>query len=152
MAALHCVAREGSSLTLQWRGGPEGLEPVRLAVLQHLTDSAVDRSAIYRCELVLEEIVLNIIRHVQAGPEGTTLELTVTVEAGRVELCFTDPGPPFDPTRHPSPPLPGRLEEAQPGGLGIHLVRRMTQGLTYTRDGDRNCLRVLVARTPAAAV
>jgi len=58
--------------------------------------------------------------------------------ANRVE----DDGRPFDPTVAPQPDFSQPVENRRKGGLGIPLVRGMTDAFEYHREGDTN--RVLV--------
>ena len=51
-----------------------------------------------------------------------------------------DRGLAFDPWEAPEPVRPTSLEEAPIGGLGIHLMRRVSDGLGYRRDGGGNVL------------
>ena len=63
-----------------------------------------------------------------------------------VTIEFIDEAPPFDPlTETPIPDTAAGIEERQIGGLGVFLVREMMDEAEYTRDGNRNRLK-LVAR------
>jgi serine/threonine-protein kinase RsbW len=51
---------------------------------------------------------------------------------------MTDWGVPFDPLDHDDPTKPTSVEDARIGGLGIMMVKRMTDDLSYVRDDDAN--------------
>ena len=51
-----------------------------------------------------------------------------------------DDGLPFNPLEAPEPDLDSPIETRQIGGLGIHLVRNVTDGLEYRRNEGRNRL------------
>ena len=53
-----------------------------------------------------------------------------------------DNGRAFDPTAAPAPDLSLPLEQRDPGGLGIHLMRRMIDRVEYRRAGGENRLRL----------
>ncbi|MEW6440506.1 MAG: ATP-binding protein [bacterium] len=94
----------------------------------------------YRIELAVIEACTNVIRHAYAP--GTTGRLGVSIRrAGKgLEVLVLDEGPPFDPTRMPSPDL------AQPreGGYGIFLMKKLMTEVRYVRRGARwNCLYLL---------
>jgi anti-sigma regulatory factor (Ser/Thr protein kinase) len=120
-----------------------------------LRRAGMPEPVVARAETVLEEVAMNVIRHGFADPAALAAA-AVTVEvrtggpeadgAGRCTLVFEDPGRPFDPTATPLLPPARRLEEATIGGLGIPLVRRMAQALTYRRlePEGRNRLTVVL--------
>jgi anti-sigma regulatory factor (Ser/Thr protein kinase) len=54
-----------------------------------------------------------------------------------MDVAVEDPGPPFDPLAEPHrPPLGAGIEQRPVGGLGIHLVRRLTTRLAYARTPE----------------
>ncbi|HEX2215493.1 MAG TPA: ATP-binding protein [Xanthobacteraceae bacterium] len=97
--------------------------------------------------LVLEEAVANVINHGLPGsPPPHRVAVRLEIDADTVAAEVIDNGRPFDPTGAPRPDLSLPLEERQPGGLGIHLMRELMDGLDYRRSGDRNILRLHKAR------
>jgi anti-sigma regulatory factor (Ser/Thr protein kinase) len=109
--------------------------------------------AAFRLDLVLSEAVTNVMDHAQRPDARGTIELACAVEDGLILVQVSDDGPPFDPTARAPAVLPGSLEEATPGGLGIHLMRQYTSSMAYRRDNDRNilCLTLPIAHRPASA-
>lgn len=97
-----------------------------------------------RLELAVEEWVVNLCRHAYPGGEGP---IDVAVLEGRDNLTveIADYGPPFDPTASPEPDVNAPLAEREPGGLGLLLMRRMTDEVRYRRDGPRNVVTLRVA-------
>jgi anti-sigma regulatory factor (Ser/Thr protein kinase) len=97
--------------------------------------------------LVLEEAVANVINHGLPGAQPPhRLAVRLAIGADIVAAEVIDNGRPFDPTGAPPPDLSLPLEERQPGGLGIHLMRELMDGLDYRRSGDSNILRLHKAR------
>jgi serine/threonine-protein kinase RsbW len=105
-----------------------------------------DRAA--SCLVVAEEMMTNVARH--AWPEGVAPGI-FTVAAGirrggaavEVLLSTEDDGIPFDPTLSGTPDTGAPVELRAVGGLGIHLVMRMTAWQCYRREGGRNRFSVL---------
>jgi anti-sigma regulatory factor (Ser/Thr protein kinase) len=97
--------------------------------------------------LALEEAVANAINHGLPGsPPPPHIKVRLEIAPGFVIAEVIDNGQPFDPTGAPAPDLSLPLEERQPGGLGIHLMRELMDGLDYRRSGNRNILRLRKAR------
>ena len=90
--------------------------------------------------LALEEIVVNVIRY--GHPEGGKHEIQVwlSLEQDCVVATVEDDGLPFNPLEAPEPDLDSPIETRPIGGLGIHLVRNITDGLAYCRSEGRNRL------------
>jgi len=89
---------------------------------------------------VLEELFVNSVRHggCENLPEAACISLHL--QGGEVRVVYTDRGNPFDPTSAPAPDLSTSLADRTPGGLGVHLVRQIMNGLEYRRERDRNIL------------
>ncbi|WP_300701967.1 ATP-binding protein [Bacteroides sp.] len=89
--------------------------------------------------LALEEAVSNIIMY--AYPQEEAHEIILKTSATENQLIFflTDNGLSFDPTSAPEVNLDIPAEERQIGGLGIFLIRRIMNEVTYRRlDGENH--------------
>ena len=90
--------------------------------------------------VILDEIAANIVRHSKA----TRFELKVELaeDPAGIRLVFTDDGVPYDPLAHADPDTTLPPEERPIGGLGIMMVKKMSDSLSYERAGDSNVLTV----------
>jgi serine/threonine-protein kinase RsbW len=130
----------GFSLTL-----PKALASVeagRLALLAYLEPFALAAPVINRLEVIFEELVSNVVRH---APEATYVALSAAVNEGLVCLSVEDDGAAFNPLLSDGHTPFDRLENAQIGGLGIVLVKRLSRSLDYERIGQVNRVRLVVA-------
>lgn len=97
-----------------------------------------------RINLVLEEAVVNVINY--AYPEGVegkiALDCSHDAASGALTLEISDSGIPFDPTAAVEPDTGAPLEQRPIGGLGIYLVRNLSDGVEYRREADRNILKI----------
>jgi serine/threonine-protein kinase RsbW len=93
-------------------------------------------------ELALEEIFMNIVTHGTPGGAQQRVDVSLVVTDGGLTMTFEDDGPPFDPLSLPAPDITARLEERAVGGLGVALMRRMMDSVSYHRIGTRNQLTV----------
>ena len=93
--------------------------------------------------LALEEAVANVINHGLPGlppPHRVLVRLEIGADAVAAEVV--DNGKPFDPTAAAPPDLSRPLEERQPGGLGIPLIRGLMDRVAYRRVGNSNILHL----------
>ncbi|HUP50365.1 MAG TPA: ATP-binding protein [Thermoanaerobaculia bacterium] len=99
----------------------------------------------YPIELALEEIFTNMVRHNAAGRSDIRIELDI--RDGEVIATVTDfDAPRFDPTTDAPPPaIERQLELRTPGGLGIHLVKKMIDRIEYSHH-DRTATVTLHKR------
>jgi len=107
------------------------------------SECGVTGDTLFKLSLALEEAVANVINHAFAGvppPHCITVELAI--ESDRVTAEIVDNGRPFDPSAAPAPDKTSPLETRDVGGLGIHLIREMTERVEYRRVGDENRLRL----------
>ena len=97
--------------------------------------------------LALEEVFANVVRYAWEGGQHT-VHLRLAREAGAVVAVLEDDGQPFNPLDLPpfDPDTP--LQERREGGMGINMLRSLTDQQTYERCGGRNRLRLTVRRHP----
>lgn len=93
-------------------------------------------------ELALEEVFMNVVMHGGSEQGPSTVWLELERADGRLNLSLSDNGPAFDPLALPTPDLDAPLEERPVGGLGVHLVREMMDGVSYAHCDGRNTLRM----------
>ena len=104
----------------------------------------------FRVDLVLEEAVTNIIN--SAYPEGGSHEISLVAQSTpeRLSIDVIDGGRPFNPLDAPPKAQPARLEDAEPGGFGLVLIRKYCDGLRYERTAGRNRLTLVFDMVPKA--
>ncbi len=120
------------------------LSGVALAAQRFLQQQEVGAPVLYLTQLALEEILSNIIRHGGRPAPDASIAIRVRANQGAVDLHVVDEARPFDPRSAPEPDLEAPLEQRRAGGLGIPLLRRLTNDLRYERIGEANHLRVRI--------
>ena len=86
----------------------------------------------FRVELVVEEAMMNVIRH--AEPMGATrAALDARWANGRALVAMEDNGPAFDPLQAAPRPINGAIAGTHDGGFGLHLLRGNTDAARYAR-------------------
>ena len=97
---------------------------------------------VHDLNLALEEILTNIISYGYTDNREHEIKVRLSVQPGEVKAEVEDDGQPFNPLEAPEADIAQSLEERTIGGLGIHLVRKLMDGLEYKRQGDRNLLTI----------
>ncbi len=91
--------------------------------------------------IILDEIASNIVKH--SGASGFEMDVEFLTNPSGVKLVFSDDGTPYDPLAHADPDITLSAEERPIGGLGIMMVRKMSDSVAYERVNHRNCLSVV---------
>ena len=100
----------------------------------------IDNDITMSLNLAIEEAVVNVMNY--AYPEGTVGYVDIEAEADDhfVTFVISDTGKPFDPTQKDEVNTELSVEDRPIGGLGIHLVRRMMDEISYRYADHRNIL------------
>ena len=125
------------------------LADVAKEVFAWLANLPLSSRAKYSVGLAIEEIGSNTIKYGYDDDREHEIAVHVAAQDDRVEIVFEDDGHAFDPTGHPKPDLERIVESRKIGGLGIELVRRICENMSYQRVGDRNRLVLHVRRFEA---
>ena len=90
--------------------------------------------------LVTEELVVNIADY--AYPDGGNDFLDVEIERDEkhITLRFCDGGVPFNPLKQPSPDISLPMEQRRIGGLGLLIVIKKMDSVTYEYADGKNVL------------
>ena len=124
----------------------ESLGLVQDFVGEHATRLGLGADLAGKLELVVEELVVNIGSYAYPQGEGDMeVDCVLSPDATRFCLILRDWGAAFDPLDRDAPDLEGGLDEREPGGLGIFLVREMADECTYRRSADMNEFRACFA-------
>ena len=70
-------------------------------------------------------------------------DIQVELDRERLSVTVEDEGLPFNPFARSAPDTTLSLEEREIGGLGIHLVRKMMDEVSYVRRTGRNVVNVV---------
>lgn len=107
----------------------------QFAAEQHLSHATLDN-----LNLVLEEMFVNIVRY--GDCEGQPIVIEVESQNGNVTARISDNGSYFNPLDYSPSNCAAFLDEWRVGGLGIYLVKQLTDEATYVREGEQNIMTV----------
>lgn len=126
------------SLTLRYSNATvRDLNDMREFLEQAILTLAGDEDAAGDLVLAVNEAVTNSLLHGYHEQPGM---VAICVEAnGRdLQVRLLDDAPPFDPTSVPPPDISLPLEDRPLGGLGVHMMRQLSDELLYqlTETGE----------------
>ena len=94
-------------------------------------------------QLAVDEACTNIIKYAYAEQKDL-ITLTLEIVDEELIITVTDRGQPFDPESVPQPDLEADLEERSIGGLGMYLMRKLMDDVSYSfsaREGNKLTMR-----------
>ncbi|MDE7213536.1 MAG: ATP-binding protein, partial [Anaeroplasmataceae bacterium] len=83
-----------------------------------------------RIEIIVDEIAGNIVRYAYDAREGK-MELRMNLKREFIGLCFIDSGLPYNPLLHQEPNVELSIEDRNSGGLGIFMVKKISDSIQY---------------------
>ncbi len=75
----------------------------------------------------------------------TLATVSYSIENGKLHISFTDNGIPYNPLEATEPDTTLSAEEREIGGLGIFMVKKMTESMEYEYKDDKNVLTLVIA-------
>jgi len=99
-------------------------------------------------DFVAEELFTNMVKYSPKGSPEVRVDMTAI--PGGVEMALTDYDvEQFDVTRAPDVDTGKPIEQREPGGLGLHLIRRMVDSMEYEYSQERRRGRTTFRKTLA---
>ena len=98
---------------------------------------------ITQIDIAVEEIFVNISSYAydpETGP--ATIRAEVTDKPLSVVISFIDNGKPYDPLAKPDPDTSLPLRQRKKGGLGIFMVKKSMDDVTYEYKNGQNILTI----------
>ncbi len=94
-----------------------------------------------KINIVFDEIYANIVNYSKA----TLATVSYRIENGKLYLTFSDNGISYNPLAAAEPDITLSAEEREIGGLGIFMVKKMTESMEYEYKEDKNVLTLVIA-------
>ncbi len=93
--------------------------------------------------IALDELMSNVARYAYAPETGEiTLIVDVLEKPKRMVLTLTDSGKPYNPLEKEDPDITLSASERQIGGLGIFIVKKYMDDMTYEYKDGQNVVTI----------
>ncbi len=117
----------------------ENLSQVTEFVDAFLEQHQCSMKMLMQFDLAVEEVFVNIA-HYAYGENTGWAEITLAEHNGEITVIFEDGGTPYNPLAKEDPDITLSVEERKIGGLGIFLVKKNMDSVTYAYENGRNVL------------
>lgn len=118
----------------------ENLTEILKVLDEELESAGCDIDTRYEIDIAVEEIFVNISDYAYGGSPGP-VRIQIEIEEG-VTVTFIDEGVGFDPLKRADPDITLPEKERSVGGLGIYIVKKSMDEMTYRYDEGRNILTI----------
>lgn len=109
---------------------------------QHLTKlghvTGLTEACITDINICLDELFTNIVSYGFVDDLERIIRFTINVDNNVLTLSIEDEGIPFNPLEKKDPEIPADLIDVRIGGLGIHIVRKLMDDISYKRKRGKN--------------
>lgn len=94
-------------------------------------------------DIAIDELFSNIVHYAyNPGTGPATVCVEVVEEPLSVIITFIDQGVPYDPLAKADPDVTLSAEEREIGGLGIYIVKKNMNEITYEYKDGKNILKI----------
>ena len=130
----------------------ENISKVTGFVDQHLIAFNCPLRTRIQLKVAVDELLGNIANYAYYPDHGhATIRVDVEKEPTRVILTFIDSGAPYDPLSREAPDISLPARQRQIGGLGIFMVRKTMDSISYEYKNGQNILTVLKNVEPSSS-
>lgn len=136
------------TLTLRVPSQTRFLGMVRELTRKMAAAAGFDAATADRIALAVDEATTNVIEHAYHGAPDRQVELRYDDRGPELRVELVDSGDMVDPRAMPRVDLDRYVSERRTGGLGVHLMERIMDSVTFRRSARRNVC-CLVKRKPA---
>ncbi len=96
----------------------------------------------YKVSLILEELITNTIKYAYEDDNEHLISIRMTFIENKLKLLVEDDGKYFNISQAPIPNSKKNILQMNVGGLGIHLIKSLTNYLRYERINNKNFTEV----------
>ena len=121
----------------------ENIDTVTDFVNEHLEAYDCPMKAQMQIDIAIDELFGNIA-HYAYNPEtgDATVRVEVVEDPMAVVITFIDKGVPYDPLKQADPNTSLSAEEREIGGLGIFMVKKTMDDISYEYKDGQNILKI----------
>jgi anti-sigma regulatory factor (Ser/Thr protein kinase) len=102
--------------------------------------TGLSEACITDMNICLDEMFTNIVSYGFEDDLEHAISFTVNLDNLELTLIIEDDGIPFNPLEKKEPETPPDLIDVRIGGLGIHIVRKLMDAISYKRECNKNKL------------
>ena len=119
----------------------ENLATVTEFITSSLEEKDCPLKVIMQMELVIEEIFVNVASYAYR-PNVGNVTIYKEFDNQSITVSFVDSGVDYNPLEHEDPDTNAEIEDRDIGGLGIFLIKKNVDEISYERKDEQNILTI----------
>ena len=124
----------------------DNLDEIRDFVGEVARQGGFSDKEIYSIQLAADEASSNIIEHAYAGVGDGRIEIDCNISETELKIVMRDHGKSFDPTTVPEPNIKADLSKRKIGGLGMYLMRKLMDEVSYESFPETGNVLTMIKR------
>lgn len=119
------------------------LEEVQQFVEEQLTELGCPARVLTQVSIAVEEIFVNIASYAYDRDGGfAQIQTEIISNPRKIQISFEDTGVPYNPLAKEDPDTTLAADQRQIGGLGIFMVKKSMDEMTYEYHDGKNILTI----------
>jgi len=127
-------------IVFQLRNELSELETLRTKIEEFKTGTDIPEKTILEINLILDELFTNIVSCGFRDMDEHWVEIAISRKGEMLTLCVRDDGVPFNPSAIAALDTSCAVDERRIGGIGIHLVKHLSDEMIYRRTETSNII------------
>ena len=121
----------------------ENIDPITDFINEQLELSSCPLKVITQIDVAIDEIFSNIARYAYQSKVGkATVQIEIFEDPKSVAITFIDSGIQFNPLDLKDPDISAKAEVREVGGLGVYIVKKSMDKVTYEYQDGKNILTI----------
>lgn len=120
----------------------QNLSTIRNFVSRHAEEQGFSTQKVADIQLAVDEAYTNIIKHAYKNDSNQQVIINLEFDNEKMVVTLTDHGVGFDVEKYKRPNLKKQIEKKKRGGMGVYLIRKLMDEVTYHAKNHKNVLRM----------
>ena len=120
----------------------QNLSTIRNFVSRHAEEQGFSTQKVADIQLAVDEAYTNIIKHAYKNDSDQQVIINLEFDDEKMVVTLTDHGIGFDVEKYKKPNLKKQIERKKRGGMGVYLIRKLMDEVSYHAKNQKNVLRM----------
>jgi len=129
-------------LTMTFKADVGELDKLMTLLEEQLSQVDCPMRVVMQFQVAAEEAFVNVAHYAYAPGEGN-VDILLDVQAHRASLTLVDSGKPYNPLERAEPDVTLSAEDRPIGGLGIYMIRKSMDDVSYVYRDGKNMLTMM---------